>query len=291
MNAPYRDKLLYLSRLIGRRAPALGRELEGVTLSYGRIEEIRIRRHGSSQVQTAERGITLRERYKEPLEELLSDALSGSPFSQRESIACGYITMECGVRVGVIGRASYDGSLVGIRDISALVFRIPSHGCPLSEDMYRRWVEGGERGALIISPPGGGKSTALFSLVGKIAEKRHLRTVLVDERCECDSRALEELGVDVMRGYRRARGLEIAVRTMSAEIVACDEIYTPEDVAAVMSAHGTGVRIIASAHAKDEGELRKRAILSEALQSGVFETLFTVERRDGDFSFSVSRLC
>ncbi len=290
MSEKNEDKLLHISSLIGRHAPSLGRELEEL-ICHEKIEEIRIRREGRSAVRTSSGNIQLTSRFDAQLSELLSDSLDGSLFSQRANIADGYVTMSCGVRVGVIGRASYDGELVGIRDISALIFRIPSHGCPFSEQMYRVWAMGGRGGVLVISPPFSGKSTALFAFLCEIAEKEGKRTVLVDERCESDSKRLSEAGVDVMRGYRRGRGLEIAVRTMSPEIVACDEIYTKEDVSAVMSAYGTGVTVIASAHAEDRADTEHRAVLREPLSAGVFKWLFTVGRRGGEFCFSPQRLC
>lgn len=283
-------KLSSVIALIGAHCPRLAREIEGLAARGAAVEEIRVRRYGRSSVRISGRDIPLTERAELDMSALLESVCRGSLFAHRDSIAEGYVTTDSGVRVGIIGRAGYDGALVGVRDISALVFRIPHSECSFADGMYRAWVRYGSCGALIISPPAGGKTTALFSLLRRIAKLTGTRTVLVDERCECDRDSLAEDGVDVMQGYRRADGLEIAIRTASPETVACDEIYTEGDVRAILSAHGTGVRIIASAHARDRAELERRECLLPLLRARVFGALFTVERRGGEFFFSACAL-
>ncbi|MBQ7363034.1 MAG: Flp pilus assembly complex ATPase component TadA [Clostridia bacterium] len=290
MSTQHRDKLSSAVSVIGRHFPAIAREIEGISRGGGRIEEIRLRRFGRSSVRIAGRDMPLAEQCAAGMEALLIDVCGGSVYAHRDSIADGYVTMECGVRVGVVGRASYDGALVGVRDISALVFRIPGGECSFAVEMYRAWLRMGSCGALIISPPAEGKTTALSSLLAEIGKGTGKRTVFVDERCETDFEALSFSGVDVMRGYKRARGLEIAVRTISPEIIACDEIYSKEDADAIIAAHGTGVRIIASAHAENERELGEREVLSRLIKSRVFGILFIVRRRGGEFFFSSVKL-
>ncbi len=283
------DKLSCVLGVLRKHAPAFVREIEGLSQS-GSVEEIRVRRFGRSSVRISGTDVPLTERFGASTDGLLLDVSGGSPFAHRGSIADGYVTMACGARVGIIGRASYDGGLIGIRDISTLVFRIPGGECSFAEKLYRSWHIAGRGGALIISPPAAGKTTALAGLLGEIAKRDGSRIVLIDERCETDREALSSLGVDVMCGYKRASGMEIAVRAASPDIIACDEIYSESDAAAVMAAHGTGVRIIASAHARDRSELMKREVLARPIEAGVFGILFTVRRVGAEFSFSAERL-
>lgn len=271
--------------------PLMAEEIRALIKRGEIIEEIRVRRFGESLVLlSGGRAVRLLARADGALERLLLDVCSGSVYAHRDSIISGYVPMACGVRVGVAGRAGYDGELVGIRDISLLVFRIPLREAPIGRELYREWLNRGEKNTLIISPPCGGKSTALFSLLSRIAKDGGRRTVAVDERCEADTEALLNAGVDVLSGYRRQKGIEIAVRTLSADVLACDEIFTEGDSEALLLAHGSGVTVIASTHARDKEGLKEREGLRPLLDKGVFKTLFTLGRRGSEFTFSVSEL-
>lgn len=282
------DKLSPLISLIERHSPGIARELSLMREGGVRIEEVRIRSAGRSFVRANGEERELTERFFGSIDGLLSDISGGSPFSQRSSLSDGYVTTDFGVRVGVAGVARYDEGRIGIGEISALVFRVPAAECAFARRMYREWRQSCGS-TLIVSPPGEGKSTALFSLVSRIAEGG-LRTVLVDERCECDLDALREAGVDVMRGYRRCDGIEIAVRTLSPSVVACDEIYRREDADAILSAFGSGVTVIASAHARGSEDIKRRPVLSGLVGRGVFSTLFSVAREKEGFSFRKEEL-
>ena len=278
------DKLSSVLSLLERHSRELALELSRIAASKRRIEEIRIRVKGRSFVRISGCDRELSAVFSGDADALLFDLSGGSPFTARETLTHGYLTTPEGVRVGVIGRARYGSGELGISEAAAFVFRFPAALCPFAADMYREWVRRGRQSALITSPPGVGKTTALFSLVSKIAEGG-VRTVLVDERCECDADALSLSGVDVMRGYKRSEGLEIAVRTMSVSVVACDEIYREDDTRAILSVLGSGVTVIASAHADTDAELSGRRVLRPLLGTDGFRTVFRIKRKGGDFEF------
>ena len=192
------DKLSSVLSLLERHSRELALELSRIAASKRRIEEIRIRVKGRSFVRISGCDRELSAVFSGDADALLFDLSGGSPFTARETLTHGYLTTPEGVRVGVIGRARYGSGELGISEAAAFVFRFPAALCPFAADMYREWVRRGRQSTLITSPPGVGKTTALFSLVSKIAEGG-VRTVLVDERCECDADALSLSGVDVMR--------------------------------------------------------------------------------------------
>ena len=191
-----------------------------------------------------------------------------SLYAYRDSINDGYIPMGGGVRVGVCGTAKYEGGVrVGVSEISTLVFRIPSGFCDTGVELFEAFCKN-PFGMLIYSAPGGGKTTALRALARSLGGARGMRVVVVDERCEFDASDYKNTTVDIMRGYRRAEGVEIATRTLSAEVIIVDEIGTPEEAKSLLPLVGAGVPVIASLHASS---------LQEALGRRMMQPLYEVE--------------
>ena len=143
---------------------------------------------------------------------------------------------------------------------------------------------------LICSPAGQGKTTAIRSLARLIGSGREAkRVVAVDERCEFDSSEYCDAHVDILRGYRRAVGVDIAIRTMSAEVLIVDEISSSEDAKAMMSALGAGVTVIATAHADSLIGAAKRAYIRELILGGLFDSVCII-RGGAEFSYQLTRI-
>ena len=141
---------------------------------------------------------------------------------------------------------------------------------------------------LICSAAGEGKTTAIRSLARLIGSgKDRMRVVVVDERCEFDPEAYPDSEVDILRGYRRSLGVDIAVRTMSSEVLIVDEIGSTEDALAMMSAIGAGVRVIATSHGVSLADAMKREYVRKLVEGGLFDSVVMIRRSDGRFSFSI----
>ena len=158
--------------------------------------------------------------------DLLFRLCDGAVYAHRDSIASGFIGLRGGVRVGLCGRASYDkGSLVGISDVRSFLFRIPTGECEFAEEILSIYRSGVSLGMLIYSPPGVGKTTALRSLAYSLAGgKNPIQIAVIDERCEFDEDVFRDCEIDILKGYKRRAGIEIATRTMSGELIIIDEI-------------------------------------------------------------------
>ena len=114
-----------------------------------------------------------------------------------------------------------------------------------------------------------------------------MRTVVVDTR--------EELGftldgksllLDVLIGYPRQIGIEIAVRSLGAQLIVCDEIGGPHDARAILSAANCGVPLIATAHASTAEELLRRPSIKLLHNAGVFGSYVGLARHPhGGFSY------
>ncbi len=274
--------------LIDKHSAPIGREIRGVTDTPLFTEEIRLRRGGVSSVRVGGRDLPLA--YKLPdsaMDDIVVSLCHGALYAYRDSIIEGYVNMKGGVRVGIGGHAGYEGGkCVGVNDVSSLVFRIPSAIAEYAEELYLSWRASGMGGMLIISPPGGGKTTALRSLAPFVGTSGGgVRTVIVDERCEIDREDYLDSQVDVLAGYKRHDGIEIAVRTMSPEVIMCDEIFSERDADALEGALGAGITVIATAHGKELSDVLKRASIRRLIDLGMFDTLVTVTRKDGAFGY------
>ncbi len=223
---------------------------------------------------------------------ILTHMCGGSLYAYSDTIHQGYITLENGIRVGIAGRAvCEEGRIIGISEIDSLCLRIPhkhdSVGGTVCR-LLRHMAASGDcvRGVLIYAPPGVGKTTLLRGVAAGMASPPDpMRTVIIDTRGELGFEVGgEHLCLDVLRGYPRARGVEIATRTLSAELIICDEIGDVEEAMALISAHHGGVPLVASAHAGTVDELLRRTGIRLLHEARLFGAYIGIKRKDARMS-------
>lgn len=202
-----------------------------------------------------------------------------SVYSHSESIKDGYITTSDGIRAGVVGRAVCNGeSVTAVSDITSAVIRIP-HRFPNAANELLALLERYDYlgSVLVYSKPSGGKTTLLRELAFRLGKDfSRLRTVVVDSRCEL-CLGLEGLSLCVLLGYPRHKGIEIAIRTLGAQLIICDEISTDEDVAAARECLGAGVTLVASAHGTANDVFRRCAV-KQLSEMGLFKAYYGIEK-------------
>lgn len=253
---------------------------------YRDLSEIRLRVGSPCALVLGGRNVLLLHRCTaQDMAALVSRLCHGSVYAFRDAIAEGYLPFPGGVRVGLCGYARYEGGhLVGISEVHSLVFRIPHEVCDSEETLFREWSAGVRAGMLIYSPPGGGKTTALRALARRIGSGHDPRRVaVIDERGEFGAADFTTASVDVLRGYRRAAGLEIATRTLSPEVLVVDEIGGEEEARAMLGVLKTGVPLIATAHAASYDEVCRRRSLAPFLELGVFDVFVGLFRGEDGF--------
>ena len=258
-----------------------------------RVNEIRLRASGPLALVVSGKNVSLgATSSKDELREAFKRVCGGAVFLHRDDMCRGFVSLSGGLRVGVCAEARYEkGEIVGIGEVSALVFRLPCGECSFATELYRQWRRHGEGGMLICSAAGEGKTSAIRALSALIGSGEYARrVVVVDERCEFDPSAYRSSHVDILRGYRRASGVDIAIRTMSCEVLVVDEISSREDSRAMISAIGAGVTVIATAHARSFSEVVKREYVRELVDAGLFNTVCVISRNAGRFAFSVERI-
>ncbi len=285
------------NRVMSFFSKELADEINRVILSlkgkYDSVEEVRLRGNGRSALVICGRNVPISYRVgTDEIRQIFKRVCDMALFAHRDEIASGYVSAGMGIRVGVAGKASYEGgTLVGIDGIATLVFRFPCNECDIAPAVYERWRRAGRRGLLICSRAGTGKTTLLRSLARLIGSGRDaMRVVAVDERCEFDVDAYSDCFVDILSGYKRDRGIEIALRTLSAEVIMVDEISSRADADAMVPALGAGTCVIATAHGDSIEDVMKREYIKRLVSAGIFENYVTVFRSDGGFGFDFSKL-
>ena len=288
-----------VERTLGLLPLGLAREIKTIAgwrrLGLDDLYEIRLRLGRGTTLVTGGGVIPLSFRTtEEEMKRILLLICDGAIYAHRDGLSRGYASLRGEIRVGVCGRAAYDGGrMIGVGDVSALVFRFPAINPTIGEEIYRVW-KGCSGNILIASPPSGGKTTALRALAALIGEREpETSVVVVDERSEIAGCGMPDT-VDVLSGYERRLGIEVAYRTLSADVILVDEIATEDEAAATLSAMGVGVRVVATAHAASLSDLRSRRALSQIFSSGMFEMAVMINKRGGDFRISeeqISPLC
>ena len=286
-----------LSGVLGLLPKAMALEIDGIEKRGKKIEEIRLRSLSVSTVTVSNENLSLSQRVTdEELQKIMVSICGGSPYAYSETIKKGYITLEGGVRIGICGRAATEGDrIIGIRDVSGLNIRIPQASLKVGEcvaENLRHICRSGGGGVLIYSPPGEGKTTLLKGVISFLASgKDALRVVVVDTRDELFTLpSKQELCVDILSGYPKAEGIEIATRTMNAQLIVCDEIGNEKDVEAILFAQNCGVPLLATAHASTIDGLMRRSGISKLHSACVFDLYVGIKRISGkgEYEYTVT---
>ena len=103
------------------------------------------------------------------------------------------------------------------------------------------------------------------------------RLAVLDERGELGGGYDLGPGADILRGYPKSAGFDVAIRMLSPEFLVCDELSTA-DLDAVKQAVFSGVALIATVHASRDDFL-KRPLCRSLLDSEAFRNLVFLQGR------------
>ena len=235
------------------------------------------------------------------LQAVLDRATEFSAYRCAGSIRQGYVTVRGGCRVGICGTAVLrGGEIATVGELSSLSIRIARAALGVAKDVYPKlWSEGSFESTLILSPPGGGKTTLLRDLIRCLSKgsQTHpaLRVAVVDERGEIAAArggcAQFDVGphTDILTGTEKAEGISMLLRAMNPQVIAVDEITAPEDIRAMTLAANCGVAFLATVHGRDLDELRRRKLCRELLDTELFHQFIVLEGRGSARTSRVER--
>lgn len=260
-----------------------------------RVSEIHLRRGRRAVLSMGEKNVFLDTVLEGgEIESIVTGLCDGSFYAHADRLGEGYLSVD-GVRVGLGGQVATEGGRIcAVSDISTLCIRIP-HRVRLDMRFLRPLLASfsAPRGLLIFSPPGGGKTTFLRECIRELASgKDALRVAVVDSREELAySLGAPDLNVDILSGYPKAKGIEIALRTLGAQAVACDELGGMDEVASILDLRDGGVPFIATAHASDLAGLLAGRSVASLHKADVFGAYVRVDREKPPVIYRKEELC
>lgn len=254
------------------------------------LEEIRVRRGRNSYIIANGRNILLNIILNDQeMNQIVKFVTQDSLYAFRDTIINGYILLNDGIRVGIVGRASVEnGRLIGIYDINELAIRIPN-SIFINIDGIRNLVS--NNSILFYSPPGEGKTTLLRSIVTALSNGINAKRVgVIDTRGELSSNNANQSGfVTCLVGYPRKTGIEIAIRTMNSQIIVCDELGSVDDSNAIIEAQCSGVSIIATCHGSTPRDILSHSGIMILHKNRIFDYYVGIKRGNNlDFEYTLT---
>lgn len=262
-------------------------------------EEIRLRVGKAPTVVLAKGETEILPQHKitpSELQLVLEIATRASAHTYADSIKMGFVTAEGGCRLGLCGTCSTDSfKITGIRRLSSLCIRIPREKQGCADTIFPSLTGGGFKSTIIVSPPGIGKTTLLRELV-RVLSDGGTRISLVDERCEVagtfEGQPCFDVGArtDVLTGAPKEEGIYLLLRSMAPQIIAFDEISSPNDIEAAETASNCGVKLLATAHGASVNDLTERMLYRKLLDRRIFERAVIIENVKGSRCYKVEEL-
>ncbi|MEE0265044.1 MAG: ATPase, T2SS/T4P/T4SS family [Acutalibacteraceae bacterium] len=207
-----------------------------------------------------------------------------SVYSKQAEINNGFITLKGGHRAGICGTAVYnDGKITSIRDISSINLRIAKEFKGASAKLLSS-IDINKGGVLICGIPSCGKTTMLRDIARVLSTDYSLKVCVVDERGELGGAyqgiSQNDLGLcDVLDGYRKPDGIMQAVRSLSPDVIVCDEIGTDDEAEKITECLNSGVSVIASVHCSNPDELLSKPQTCKLISTGAFEYIVFLSDR------------
>lgn len=215
------------------------------------------------------------------LKELFQTMCNFSVYAHQRDIENGFITLKGGHRAGIVGTAVQGQNGVSLRNISSMNIRIAREHIGSSKKLHQALFQEEIENTLIVGPPLSGKTTLIRDLTRLLCEENKFKVSLIDERDEIANvhygKAQNNVGqsCDILTGYEKETGILTAIRTMSPEVIVCDELGDKKELEALNYCVNAGAKIVATIHGEYNSknkQFSRRAVI-EFIESGIFTNI------------------
>jgi len=217
---------------------------------------------------------------REGIGDILYALSEHSLHSFMDELRQGFFTIDQGIRIGIAGKVvSEKGSIRMIRNFSSLNVRFPREMKGVQRKLMPYIANDRQIcNVLILSAPQHGKTTLLRDIVRAVSSGEGYtpkKCTVVDERSEIAGGTYFDLGdrTDILTSCPKSEGLIMALRSLSPEVLATDEIGNETDLMAIKEAANSGVVVLATAHCSSMEELERRLFFRQILDMGIMERI------------------
>lgn len=253
--------------------------LKGILSRYNfeEITEIRLRVNKPLSIQIKGKFILIECEKNfscQDMESIIIRLTKHSVYAYAENIRKGYLVGEKGERIGLSGECVYDGEkLSTIKDFSSLCIRIPHEIIGCSDQLLTTCFQDGLKSVIVVSPPGGGKTTFLRDASRLISQKFKKNILVIDEKGELGGNGAFNLGntSDVITNGSKSFAFGLAVTNMRPDVIITDELCSDSDVEGAKTAVLSGVCVLASAHSSSIEKLAEKPFFKEILNKKIFD--------------------
>ncbi|MGL5416935.1 MAG: stage III sporulation protein AA [Clostridium sp.] len=233
----------------------------------------------------------------EDIKYVLKRISSYSLYAFEEDIKKGFITIKGGHRIGLAGECVMDGEKVKtIKNISSINIRITKEILGCGKKVLPYMVSENEiLNTIIVSPPKCGKTTILRDLSRLISngdidfKLKGKKVVIIDERSEIGAsfEGIPQMNVgirtDILDNCYKKEGILMAVRSLSPEVIICDEIGREDEVKEIKNAFNSGVKLVFSVHGKDLEDIYRKKEIAELLNERIVDRIITLKNENSKF--------
>lgn len=254
------------------------------TADFTDLREIRLRSGRQTALYYGNQTLFIGKAWLQPeISEIFSYICRNSVYAYMNEIKNGFITICGGHRIGLGGECvTENGEITSIKSISAINIRLAREfkGCAAPIINYIQ-DKGTINNTILISPPACGKTTMLRDIARMLSHKN--KVTLIDERSELSSSFCGapqfDIGpqTDVLSRAPKKRAINMALRSLSPDVIITDEVGSYEDIDTLKQVLGAGCKIITSIHgySADSIKVSKGELLS------LFDTKIELTRING----------
>jgi len=236
------------------------------------------------------------------LQELVDYWCMESRYAFQDEIKRGYLTILGGHRIGICGEIVEDseGNIKTIKYISGVNIRIAHEVKGAAKNiMSYLYKEDQIVNSIIISPPGGGKTTLLRDLIRRISDgnqyNRGKNVGIVDERGEIAAcfQGIPQLDIgirsDVLDNCQKKWGMNMLLRAMAPEVIAIDELGNKEEIELIHYMYGCGCSVLATVHGNSLEEIKSKKIFQSIWDEEIFQNIILLHHTESKYHLELYR--